>query len=132
MGAKAGFALKLLQWFIRGIQFCCCALVLAIFSYFLAILSNRGLDIPTWTRAVEGISGIGVLYTILGLLLLCCLVCAYSLNQPARAHLHGNRAQRVQNFSYALIQNGIQPGDRIATIAPNWYASSFSSSRYRA
>ncbi|KAI0381798.1 hypothetical protein F5Y04DRAFT_60197 [Hypomontagnella monticulosa] len=73
MGAKAGFALKLLQWFIRGIQFCCCALVLAIFSYFLAILSNRGLDIPTWTRAVEGISGIGVLYTILGLLLLCCL-----------------------------------------------------------
>ncbi|KAI1099007.1 hypothetical protein F4804DRAFT_323197 [Jackrogersella minutella] len=73
MGAKAGFALKLLQWFIRGVQFCCCALVLALFSYFLAILSNRGLTIPTWTRAVEGISGIGTLYTVLGLLLLCCL-----------------------------------------------------------
>ncbi|KAI0881022.1 uncharacterized protein GGS22DRAFT_173142 [Annulohypoxylon maeteangense] len=73
MGAKAGFALKLVQWFFRGIQFCCSALILAIFSYFLATLSNRGLTIPTWTRAVEGISGIGVLYTIVGLLLLCCL-----------------------------------------------------------
>ncbi|KAI1215069.1 uncharacterized protein F4807DRAFT_405781 [Annulohypoxylon truncatum] len=73
MGAKAGFALKLLQWFIRGIQFCCSALILALFSYFLATLSSRHLTIPTWTRAVEGISGIGVLYTILGLLLLCCL-----------------------------------------------------------
>ncbi|KAL7625037.1 hypothetical protein AAE478_004251 [Parahypoxylon ruwenzoriense] len=73
MGAKAGFALKLLQWFIRGVQFCCSALVLALFSYFLAVLTNRGLPIPTWARAVEGISGIGVLYTILGLLLLCCL-----------------------------------------------------------
>ncbi|KAI1776304.1 hypothetical protein F4818DRAFT_440671 [Hypoxylon cercidicola] len=73
MGAKGGFALKLLQWFVRGIQFCCSALVLAIFSYFLAVLANRNLTIPTYTRAVEGISGIGVLYTILGLLLLCCL-----------------------------------------------------------
>ncbi|KAI1079369.1 hypothetical protein F5B20DRAFT_544668 [Whalleya microplaca] len=73
MGAKSGFALKILQWFIRGIQFCCSALVLAIFSYFLAVLSTRDITIPTWTRAVEGISGVGVLYTILGLLLLCCL-----------------------------------------------------------
>ncbi|KAI0166893.1 hypothetical protein GGR52DRAFT_556043 [Hypoxylon sp. FL1284] len=73
MGAKAGFALKLLQWFVRGIQFCCSALILALFSYFLAVLANRSLPIPTYTRAVEGISGIGVLYTLLGLLLLCCL-----------------------------------------------------------
>ncbi|KAI0322681.1 acetyl-CoA synthetase-like protein [Amylostereum chailletii] len=28
-------------------------------------------------------------------------------------------AQRVQNFSYGLIQHGIRPGDRIAVIAPN-------------
>ncbi|KAI1491083.1 hypothetical protein F5X96DRAFT_669090 [Biscogniauxia mediterranea] len=73
MGAKAGFALKLLQWFIRGVQFCCCALVLALFSYFLAVSSQNNIGIPTWTRAVEGISGIGVLYTALGLVLLCCL-----------------------------------------------------------
>ncbi|KAI1391020.1 uncharacterized protein F4822DRAFT_395217 [Hypoxylon trugodes] len=73
MGAKAGFALKLVQWFFRGIQFCCSALILALFSYFLATLTSRHLTIPTWTRAVEGISGVGVLYTVLGLLLLCCL-----------------------------------------------------------
>lgn len=73
MGARSGFALKFLQWFIRGIQFCCCALVLSIYSYFLAALSNHDITIPTWVRAVEGISGVGVLYTLLGLLLLCCL-----------------------------------------------------------
>lgn len=73
MGAKSGLALKVLQWFNRGVEFCCCAVVLALYSYFLATLTNRNTNIPTWTRAVEGISGIGVLYTLLGLLLLCCL-----------------------------------------------------------
>ncbi|KAI0021932.1 hypothetical protein F4780DRAFT_778205 [Xylariomycetidae sp. FL0641] len=73
MGAKSGFALKLLQWFIRGIQFCCAALILALFSYFLAVAADHHTRIPTWLRAVEGISGAAVLYTIIGLLLLCCL-----------------------------------------------------------
>jgi hypothetical protein len=73
MGAKSGFALKFVQWFIRGIQFACSALVLSLFSYFLAALSNHDITIPTWVRAVEGISGIGVVYTLFGLLLLCCL-----------------------------------------------------------
>lgn len=73
MGAKSGFALKLFQWFVRGIQFCCAALILAIFSYFLATLANHDLTIHTWVRAVEGISGVAVVYTALGILLLCCL-----------------------------------------------------------
>ncbi|KAI1735078.1 hypothetical protein F4680DRAFT_315546 [Xylaria scruposa] len=73
MGAKSGLALKALQWFIRGIQFLTCAVVLALFSYFLAIASRNNINIPTWSKAVEGISGIGVLYTLLGLLLLCCV-----------------------------------------------------------
>jgi len=73
MGVKAGFALKTLQWFIRGVQFLCCAVVLALFSYFLAVAAQHHFVIPTWTKAVEGISGIGVLYTFVGLLLLCCL-----------------------------------------------------------
>ena len=29
------------------------------------------------------------------------------------------RAQRIQNFAYALISAGIKPGDRVAVIAPN-------------
>ena len=73
MGASSGFALKFLQWFLRGVQFCCAALVLAVYSYFLATLRNHNLPIGTWVRAVEGIAGVGVLYTAVGLLLLCCL-----------------------------------------------------------
>ncbi|CAJ2507729.1 Uu.00g089150.m01.CDS01 [Anthostomella pinea] len=74
MGAKSGFALKLLQWFIRGIQLCCCAVALALFSYFLAVASrHNNIPMPTWTKAVEGIAGVGVIYTLIGLLLLCCL-----------------------------------------------------------
>ncbi|KAL7797565.1 hypothetical protein V8C37DRAFT_399721 [Trichoderma ceciliae] len=73
MGAGTGFGLKFVQWFIRGIQFCCCAIILAIYSYFLATLHNHRLPIATSLRAVEGISGAGTLYTLLALLMLCCL-----------------------------------------------------------
>ncbi|KAI2621717.1 hypothetical protein GGR54DRAFT_599489 [Hypoxylon sp. NC1633] len=73
MGSSSGLMLRGLQWIIRGIQFCCCALVLALFSYFLATLAHRGSSIQTWIRAVEGISGIGLIYAALGLLLVCCL-----------------------------------------------------------
>lgn len=73
MGAGTGFGLKFVQWFIRGIQFCCAAIILAIYSYFLATLHNHNLPIATSLRAVEGISGAGTLYTLLALLMLCCL-----------------------------------------------------------
>jgi hypothetical protein len=73
MGAKSGTALKFLQWFLRGVQFLCCALVLGVYSYFLATLHNHDLNISRDVKAVEGISGVGVIYTLLSLLLLCCL-----------------------------------------------------------
>ncbi|KAF4978118.1 hypothetical protein FZEAL_5450 [Fusarium zealandicum] len=73
MGAKSGAGLKFLQWFFRGIQFACAGLILAIYSYFLATLNSNSLSISNTIRAVEGISGIAVLYTLSGLLLLCCL-----------------------------------------------------------
>ncbi|KAK5993284.1 hypothetical protein PT974_06713 [Cladobotryum mycophilum] len=73
MGVKAGLGLKTIQWFIRGIQFCCAALILAVYSYFLASLHNHNLRIATSLRAVEGISGAATLYTLAGLLLLCCV-----------------------------------------------------------
>jgi hypothetical protein len=68
-----GFALKGLSWFLRIVEFCCAAIILGIFSYFLAALSNHNLSIATYIRAVEGISGAAVLYTIFALLLVCCL-----------------------------------------------------------
>ena len=73
MAGFSGVALKILQWFNRGVQFCSAALILALTSYFLATMSDHDITIPTNLRAVEGISGIGVIYTALGLLLLCCL-----------------------------------------------------------
>lgn len=73
MRDKSGLTLRALQWFVRGVQFLSCAVVLALFSYFLAIAAQHHYDIPTWAKAVEGISGVGVIYTFLGLLFLCCL-----------------------------------------------------------
>ena len=67
----AGLALKGLQWFLRAIEFCCAALILGVFSYFLAALHNHSLNIDNYTRSIEGISGAAVLYTLIGLLLLC-------------------------------------------------------------
>ncbi|KAK4127799.1 hypothetical protein N657DRAFT_678355 [Parathielavia appendiculata] len=72
MGRAAGMALRGTQFFIRSIQFCCAAIVLALFSYFLATLNNHGMHIGTWVRAVGGISGAAVVYTIFALLMLCC------------------------------------------------------------
>lgn len=57
----------------RVLEFCCAALILAIFSYYLANLHDHKLNIPTWEKAVEGISGAAVLYTIFAFLLVCCL-----------------------------------------------------------
>jgi ABC-type multidrug transport system permease subunit len=73
MGHRAGLALKSIQWFIRFVQFCCCAVVLALFSYFLAHLHRNNQPINNNLRAVEGISGLGVLYTLLALIFLCCV-----------------------------------------------------------
>lgn len=71
--AFGGIALKSLSLFLRLIEFCCAAIILGIFSYFLATLHNHDLHIDTYIRAVEGISGAAVLYTIFALLLVCCL-----------------------------------------------------------
>jgi hypothetical protein len=70
-GGGVGLALKGLQWFLRVIEFCCAALILGVFSYFLAALHNHGLNIDNYTRSIEGISGAAALYTLIGLLLLC-------------------------------------------------------------
>jgi acyl-CoA synthetase (AMP-forming)/AMP-acid ligase II len=41
------------------------------------------------------------------------------VKQPS-AYTFQTWAQRSQNLAYALIQAGIQPGDRVAVVAPNW------------
>ncbi|KLU88322.1 hypothetical protein MAPG_07309 [Magnaporthiopsis poae ATCC 64411] len=71
MGARAGIALKGLQWFIRGVQFLSAAIVFAIYCYFLATLNSRSLEVPDWVRAVVGITGFACLYSGVGMVVLC-------------------------------------------------------------
>lgn len=72
MARGGGLALKTLQWFFRLIQFGCSIIILGIFAYFIARIADRdNLRVPTWNKAIAGISGAGALYSLIGLLLLC-------------------------------------------------------------
>lgn len=71
--ALGGAVLRFGQTGLRIIQFCCAAIVLGIYSYFLAVLSKHDMTIPTWEKAVEGMAGAATLYTIFGILFTLCL-----------------------------------------------------------
>ncbi|KAF2262380.1 hypothetical protein CC78DRAFT_554597 [Lojkania enalia] len=71
--AFGGAALKLFQTFLYAVEFCCAGIILGIYSYFLSVLADRDLPIYTWAKAVEGISGAAVIYTIFAVLLTCFL-----------------------------------------------------------
>ncbi|KIV92507.1 hypothetical protein PV10_03798 [Exophiala mesophila] len=71
--ALGGAILRFSQIGVRGLQFCCAAIILGIYSYFLAVLTNHDINIPTWEKAVTGMSGSAVLYTIFGFLFTLCL-----------------------------------------------------------
>ena len=67
--AFSGAVLRVTQTGLRVIQLLCGGVALAIFSYFLAVLSNHKLPIDTRVRAVEGMSGASVLYLLFAVLL---------------------------------------------------------------
>ncbi|EME48691.1 hypothetical protein DOTSEDRAFT_67657 [Dothistroma septosporum NZE10] len=73
MGIFKGGALRLFQTFLYALEFCCAAVCIGVFSYFLAVLADRDTGIATQWKAVEGISGAAVLYLIFAVLLTCCL-----------------------------------------------------------
>lgn len=62
--AKSSIALKSGSTFIRLLQLLGSALILGIFSYYLAVLDRNNLPIPTWERAVEGLAGAATLYSL--------------------------------------------------------------------
>ncbi|CAK7223864.1 hypothetical protein SCUCBS95973_005323 [Sporothrix curviconia] len=70
MAVRTGIGLKAVQFFLRSIVFLCALVILIIFAYFLGKLNSADLYIPTWARAVEGLSGAAALYSLLGILLL--------------------------------------------------------------
>jgi hypothetical protein len=71
--ALGGAALKLFQTILYAIEFCCAGIILGIYSYFLSVLADRNLVIGTWIKAVTGLAGAAVLYTIFAVLLTCFL-----------------------------------------------------------
>lgn len=66
--ALGGALLRITATGLRVIEFACAAIVLGIYSYFLAVLAKHDTPIPTWEKAVEGMAGAGVLYTIFGII----------------------------------------------------------------
>lgn len=73
MPSVGGSVLRLTATLLYAIEFCCAGIILGIYSYFLAVLSNHKLPIDRQWKAVEGISGVAVLYTIFAVLLTCFL-----------------------------------------------------------
>jgi len=71
--ALGGAALKLFQTILYAIEFCCAGIILGVYSYFLSVLADRNLVIGTYIKAVTGIAGAAVLYTIFAVLLTCFL-----------------------------------------------------------
>lgn len=71
--ALGGVFLRFGQTGLRLLEFACAAIVLGIYSYFLSVLADKNMHIPTWEKAVEGMSGAAVLYTIFGILFTLCL-----------------------------------------------------------
>ncbi|CAK7237226.1 hypothetical protein SBRCBS47491_009905 [Sporothrix bragantina] len=70
MAIRTGIGLKVIQFTLRSVIFLCALVILIIFAYFLGKLNSADLYIPTWARAVEGLSGSAALYSLLGMLLL--------------------------------------------------------------
>ncbi|KAH7122255.1 hypothetical protein B0J11DRAFT_531036 [Dendryphion nanum] len=71
--AFGGVALKTISLIVYGLAFCCSALILGVYSYFLSVLADRNGLIENWTKAVTGMSGAAVLYTAFAILFTCCL-----------------------------------------------------------
>ncbi|KAJ5120866.1 uncharacterized protein N7515_010254 [Penicillium bovifimosum] len=68
-----GVVLRFFNLGLRVLQFLDAAVILGIFSYFLAILSRHGQHIATWVKAVTGLAGAATAYSLLGIIFTCCL-----------------------------------------------------------
>jgi len=71
--AIGGAALRLGATALYALEFCCAGIILGIYSYFMAVQADRDITIPRWQQAVEGMSGVIVLYTIFAVVFTCCL-----------------------------------------------------------
>ncbi|OQE44993.1 hypothetical protein PENCOP_c002G07373 [Penicillium coprophilum] len=68
-----GVILRFFNLGLRVLQFLDAAVILGIFSYFLAVLARNDQHIATWIKAVEGLAGAATAYGLLGIVFTCCL-----------------------------------------------------------
>lgn len=73
MGLIKGGFLRLFQTLLYALCFCCAGVIVAIYGYFLYVLSKDNLYIYKQWEAVEGLAGAAVIYTMFAVLLTCCL-----------------------------------------------------------
>lgn len=100
-GTGTGTGLRLLQLTLRAVLLASAAIILGIYSYFLAALTNHALPISNTIRAVEGIAGSAVLYAVIAIVLLsgyCCCCCC-------RASTDRNRSRLPPVSLLALVLN---------------------------
>lgn len=68
-----GIILRLFNEAIRIVQFGASAIILGVYSYFLAVLADHDLPIARWMKAVEGIAGAATFYTLCGCIFTVCI-----------------------------------------------------------
>ncbi|KAJ5497513.1 hypothetical protein N7463_009500 [Penicillium fimorum] len=68
-----GVILRFFNLGLRILQFLDAAVILGIFSYFLAVLARNDQHIETWIKAVEGLAGAATAYGLLGIIFTFCL-----------------------------------------------------------
>ncbi|WPH03949.1 Hypothetical protein R9X50_00683200 [Acrodontium crateriforme] len=73
MGIIKGGLARLGQTSLYFLAFCCAGIIVSIYSYFIAVLVKHNGPVSKQTKAVEGISGLAVIYTLFALTLTCCL-----------------------------------------------------------
>ncbi|KAK0257093.1 hypothetical protein B0A54_09800 [Friedmanniomyces endolithicus] len=73
MVSARGGILRAVQCALYAIIFCCAAVILGIYAYFLSVLTKHHLYVSQYSRAVEGISAAAVIYLAFAVLLTCCL-----------------------------------------------------------
>jgi len=73
MVSAGGAALRGVGTLLYALDFLCAAGIVGIYSYFIAALVKSNLVVNNTWRAVEGLSGAAVLYTIFAILLTCFL-----------------------------------------------------------
>lgn len=71
--AVGGIILRFGYLILRVLQFCVAGIGLGLFSYFLSVLADRNISIPSRWLAVEGLTGSATLYTLLAFVFGICL-----------------------------------------------------------